>query len=60
MVEITIYEAVKDFISSLGFPIAVATFLLIRTDPVLREIRDCLKTMCIDKHRVDEASMSQK
>lgn len=40
--EQSIYEMVKDFIGSVGFPIFVAVFLLVRLEPRFRELRDVL------------------
>jgi YvrJ-like protein len=35
------------FISSVGFPIAIALFLLLRTDPVLRELTESINKLTI-------------
>lgn len=42
----TIDLAIK-LISSVGFPIAVAAWLLVRTDALLREVRDAVRDLTI-------------
>jgi YvrJ-like protein len=40
-------DKIGRFVSTVGFPIAVALFLLLRTDPVLRELTESITRLTI-------------
>jgi hypothetical protein len=47
MIEQTVLDQIVSVISSLGFPIFVAVYLLFRTDKVLREVRDAVRELVV-------------
>ena len=53
MVDISALDAFMKFVSTLGFPIFVAVWLLLRTDKLLKEIIDYLHLLA-PRYRITE------